>query len=61
MSVCDIASRITKNEKIYQNMKTNLSYIENQITEWDRVKEKMWRYENYATIRVSDHAVSIRL
>ena len=42
-------------------MKTNLSYIENQITEWDRVKEKMWRYENYATIRVSDHAVSIRL
>lgn len=42
-------------------MKTNLSYLENRITEWDRVKEKMLSYENYATIRTSDYVVSIRL
>lgn len=42
-------------------MKTNLSYLENQISEWDTVKEKMQSHENYGTTDTSDHAVSIRM
>ena len=61
MSVCDIALCTAKSEKIYQNMETNLSYLENQISEWDTVKEKMQSHENYGTTDTSDHAVSIRM